>query len=178
LAQDVGAVAQPGSTTFDGSAFRVRASGADIWGTSDQFHFVYRTLSSDGTIVARVAVLQASHEWTKAALMIRGSLGANSLHASVIVSGGNGVAYQRRTISGGTTTHTDGGSGAPPAWLRMTRTGNVIQAFRSDDGVSWTLIGGDTFSTLPTNVYVGLAVTSHDNAVLTTAVFDGVSVVP
>ena len=35
--------------------FIVEGAGADIWGTADAFHFAYRTLSGDGTIVARVA---------------------------------------------------------------------------------------------------------------------------
>ena len=39
------------------SEFRLAGSGADISGGSDEFHFTYRTLSGDGSIVARVASL-------------------------------------------------------------------------------------------------------------------------
>ena len=175
---DVGAVSLPGSaSSTDGTAFTVQASGADIWGTSDQFHYVYRTLTGDGTIIARVATLENSHQWTKAGVMMRASLAPASAHASMFVTPGgtNGLAYQRRINDGDISVHTSGGAGAPPVWVALWRTGNIIQAFRSDDGVNWVWIGGDTFQ-MPETIYIGLAVTSHDTGVVTTATFDGVSV--
>ena len=46
---DVGAISLPGSaSSTDGTAFTVRGSGADIWGTSDAFHFTYRRLPDAG----------------------------------------------------------------------------------------------------------------------------------
>ena len=47
--------------------YTVKASGADIFGTSDQFHFVYKQLSGDGQIVARVASVQNTNARAKAA---------------------------------------------------------------------------------------------------------------
>ena len=56
--QDIGAVGQAGSGSFASGTFTVKGSGADIYGTSDQFHFVYQTLSGDGEIKARVVSVQ------------------------------------------------------------------------------------------------------------------------
>ena len=47
-------VAASGSTSVVNGIYTVRASGADIWGTEDEFRFVYGTLSGDGEITARV----------------------------------------------------------------------------------------------------------------------------
>jgi hypothetical protein len=110
--------------------------------------------------------------------MIRASLTDSSAHASMFVTPGpNGLAYQRRISDGDTSVHTTGGAGAPPVWVALWRTGNIIQAFRSDDGTNWIWIGGDTFQ-MPETVFVGLAVTSHDDGVLATATLDGAAVIP
>ena len=53
-AVDIGPPALSGSTGHSGGQFTVDASGTDIWGTSDQFHFVYQSFSGDVQITARV----------------------------------------------------------------------------------------------------------------------------
>jgi regulation of enolase protein 1 (concanavalin A-like superfamily) len=174
---DIGSVGVAGTARFDGTTFTVTGSGTDIWGTSDQFHFVYRPMMGDGTIIARVTSLQHAHVWAKAGVMIRNSLAADAAHAFMFVTpdGANGLAYQRRLTEGGATVHTSGGAGAAPAWVALWRTGSIIHAFRSEDGVNWTWIGGDNIP-MQQVIYVGLAVTSHDNTTTATATFDGVVV--
>src|SRR5690606_4876686 len=63
-----------------------------------------------------------------------------------------------------------------PRWLRITREGNTVRGYLSANGTTWTLRDSVTLA-LPDTVYIGLAVTSHNNAALATAVFDNVSVV-
>jgi hypothetical protein len=60
IARDIGVLSIQGPAGYANSTFTVAAAGADIWGTADAFHFVYRPLSGDGSIQARVASLQAS----------------------------------------------------------------------------------------------------------------------
>jgi hypothetical protein len=67
---------------------------------------------------------------------IRGSLDAGAAHAFMLVSTGKGLAFQRRTVAGGATTHTSGGGGVAPRWVKLTRAGNVITASVSADGVT------------------------------------------
>ena len=99
--QDVGSVALVGSASESGGTFTVKASGADIWGTADQFHFVYQQLSGDGEIVARVASIQNTSIWAKAGVMIRETLDANSKHAMVLFSSTSGPILERRVATGG-----------------------------------------------------------------------------
>ena len=75
---DIGAVAAAGSFTDNGSAMTITGSGADIWGTADEFHFAYRPLTGDGTLTARVTSITNGNMWSKVGLMIRESAAANS----------------------------------------------------------------------------------------------------
>jgi phosphatidylserine/phosphatidylglycerophosphate/cardiolipin synthase-like enzyme len=170
---DVGNVAVTGAVAYDSGTFRVDGSGADVWGTVDEFRFVYRTLQGDGSLTARVASLEHADAWTKAGVMIRATLDAGAPHAFMLVSAAKGIAFQRRTAAGSVSTHTSGGSGTAPVWLRITRSGNTLTGFRSNDGVSWTIVGTDLIAMGP-DVLIGLALTSHRDGTLATAVFESV----
>jgi regulation of enolase protein 1 (concanavalin A-like superfamily) len=174
-AQDVGTVGTAGSTAVSGGTFTVRGAGNDVWGTKDEFHYAFTTLDGDGSITARVAGLVGTEAWTKAGVMIRHTLDAGAPHAFMLVSKGKGLAFQRRTVAGGTSTHTSGGSGTAPRWVRLTRTGSTITAAVSTNGTSWTTVGEDALS-MSGPVYVGLAVSSHTRSALATATFDNVTI--
>jgi hypothetical protein len=125
--------------------------------------------------VARVAAVSNTDQWTKAGVMMRSSLAADSKHASMFVTPGKGLAFQRRTASGGLSVHTSGGSGTASKWVKLRRAGSSITAYVSSDGVSWSAVGTDTIE-LGATVYVGLALTSHRDGTLASASFDNVSV--
>ena len=173
--RDIGNVGVAGSTTFSNGSFSVNGAGADIWGTSDAFHYAYRSLSGDGTIIARVASVSGSQAWTKVGVMVRGSTAANAAYALMLVSTGKGLAFQRRTADGASATHTSGGSGTAPRWVRLVRTGNTITASVSGNGTSWSTVGSDTFA-MPSTALFGLAVTSQSTTQLASGVLDSVSV--
>ena len=56
-------------------------------------------------------------------------------------------------------------------WVRLVRTGNTVEGFYSNDGVSYTSIGTDTV-TFTGDVYIGVYVTSHAAGTTATAVFE------
>jgi regulation of enolase protein 1 (concanavalin A-like superfamily) len=166
---DVGGPAIAGSTTYTAGTYTIKAAGADIWDVADQFHFVYQPVTGDVEVVARVASITRQHDWSKAGVMVRESLTAASRHATTLVSSKKGYAFQRRQETGEYSVHTSGGSGTPPGWVKLVRTGDLFESFRSADGVAWKKIGSDTIP-MGDTVYVGLAVTSHNTAAATTAV--------
>jgi uncharacterized repeat protein (TIGR03806 family) len=172
--QDVGNVAFVGDANYSVGAFTMDASGADIWGTADGFHFVHQPLDGDGTLVARVDTVENTHSWAKAGVMIRQSLTAGSKHAFMAITPGNGAAFQRRTSTGGSSTHTAGTSVTAPYWVRLSRSGNTFTGYQSADGQAWSPVGSISIS-MPAEVNVGLAVTSHDNSQVCTATFSQVS---
>jgi phosphatidylserine/phosphatidylglycerophosphate/cardiolipin synthase-like enzyme/regulation of enolase protein 1 (concanavalin A-like superfamily) len=174
--KDVGSVGAAGSaSSTSASAFTVKGAGADVWGTSDAFNYAYQSLTGDGTIVARVATVQNTASWAKAGVMIRGSLNTNAAQAFMLVSAGKGVAFQRRKADGASSLSTAGTLSKAPRWVKLTRSSSTITAYESADGSTWTKVGSDTF-TMPSTVFIGLAVSSHVQGVICTATFDGVAV--
>ncbi len=178
--QDIGAVGIAGDATYDAASttFVVKGAGADVWGTADALHYAYTTLTGDGSIVARVASVSSTAAWVKAGVMIRASLDANSAQAFMLVSYSKGLAFQRRTVTGGTSTSTPGVLASAPYWVRLDRAGDVFTAFQSPDGVTWTQVGTETIpmGAAGTPVYIGLGVSSHTTTATATGVFDNVTV--
>jgi hypothetical protein len=177
---DIGAVGAAGSMSIAGGVYTIRASGFDIWSTSDEFHYAYMPWTGDGTITARVDSIALADQWTKAAVMFRETLAANSRMAMTLVSGSRGVDFEWR----GTT----GGAAEPagqydvvtraPYWVRLRRAGNVFTAFVSADGSTWRQHGTPATIVMPAAVQVGLAVTSHNDGQIATAAFSSVTVTP
>ncbi|MGB2956414.1 MAG: LamG domain-containing protein, partial [Anaerolineales bacterium] len=145
-------------------AFTMTAAGSDIWGTSDQFHFAYKTLTGPGTIVARVDSVQETHAWAKAGVMIRESLNPDSKFAFMLVSAASGVAFQGRTDTGASAVGTTEADVAAPHWVRLERdvAGNFT-ASHSANGSAWAPVGTAVPLNIPMDgtVYVGLALTSR-----------------
>ncbi|MFO8008405.1 MAG: sugar-binding protein, partial [Candidatus Brocadiia bacterium] len=174
--QDIGSPSAAGSAGYSSGTFTIEGDGNDIWNNSDNFHYVYQSLSGDGEIEARVASLENTNSWAKAGVMIRESLTGGSTHAMMVVTPGNGTSFQRRTSTGSTSESTTPGDGVTaPYWVRVTRSGDTFTGYKSSDGSSWTQVGSVTIS-MATDVYIGLPVTSHSDGVLCTAEMDNVTV--
>jgi len=156
--------------------YTMTSTGADIYGTSDQFHFAFKQLSGAGSIVAKVESVENTHNWAKACVMIRDTLDADSPHGMMCVSPAQGVAFQRRITAGGSSTGTTQAGIVAPQWVKIERDlgGNVTASY-SADGISWTQQGTELI-TMNTPVYVGLALTSHSAGVTCQAVFSNVTI--
>ncbi|MCM8526207.1 MAG: PQQ-dependent sugar dehydrogenase, partial [Lentisphaeraceae bacterium] len=141
--------------------FNMSAAGADIWGRSDEFGFTYVEWTGDVTLIAKVNSLNNVHEWSKAGVMIRTSLNANSRHASMFATFNRASAHWRIT-DGGTSTpdNVQNSETQPPMWVKMMREGNVFRAYYSFDGGTWHP-NGVRIINMPEKVYVGIALTSH-----------------
>jgi regulation of enolase protein 1 (concanavalin A-like superfamily) len=175
LNQDVGNTVQAGSASFASGTFTVQGAGADIWGTSDAFQFVYQSLAGDGEIVARVTSIQNTNSYAKAGVMIRESLAPNAAHVMLDVNPTNNVEFETRQATGGSTAWLSGSTQVRPTWLKLARAGSNISASVSADGTTWRTVGTATLS-IATNAVVGLVDTSHNTSVLNTSTFDSVSV--
>jgi hypothetical protein len=174
---DVGAVGRAGSATYSGGVFTVRGSGADIWGTADEFHAVTTRLRGSFSITARVTGVENVHRWTKAGIMLRDTAHPSSRHAMLLVTPTTerGVAFQRRPTTGGTSVHTAGPVTTAPIWLKLVRAGDVISAFyRKNTTDAWTLVGAQAFTSLPFEMSAMLVVSSHIDGRLAAATFDQV----
>jgi len=162
----------------DGSII-MSAIGTDIWNTTDQFRYAYKSLSGDGSVTVRVDSLVRSNEWAKAGVMIRETLEPGSQHAFVALTptASHGASFQRRPVAGGDSANTDVADVPIPYWVKLTRTGNTFTAQQSADGVAWVDIAVSPAVTvqMASSVYIGLAVTSHDASISTVAEFSNLS---
>jgi len=153
--------------------------GGDIWDSSDQFHFAYKTLTGPGSVVARIDSITNTNPWAKAGVMIRETLDRGSKHALVCVTSGNGVAYQSRSDTNGTSIDVHQTGITPPRWVKLERDaqGNLTAA-HSHDGTTWQSVAGAVARNIPMNpdVYIGLALTSINNLETCQAVFSNVTI--
>ena len=177
--KDIGYVKVSGSVSYNSETkrFTVKGSGADIWGSSDEFRYGYVQASGNCIIAARVVSQGNTDPWAKAGVMIRESLNANSQHASAFITPGNGAAFQYRTSTGGSSGNVNQNWVNAPHWVAVVRDGNTFTAYQSENGVDWTPIGSKSIS-MNWSVYIGLAVTSHNDGALSSAVFEGVFASP
>jgi regulation of enolase protein 1 (concanavalin A-like superfamily) len=177
--QDIGSVGAAGSFSESSGTLTIEASGADVWGVQDEFHFVYQTLNGDGEVVARVDSLVVTDAWAKTGLMMRDGLTDTAAHAMVVTTGSNGADFQYRPVAAGPTSTIGGGdqTSSAPVWLRLVREGDTFTGYKSADGVTWIEDGQATIS-MSSLIYVGLMATSHNDGVITTAVIDNAAVVP
>jgi hypothetical protein len=171
LFQDIGDVGQPGITYYEtNGTFISEGAGSDIWDVADAFQFAYQPFTGDGSIVGLITSLLDTDGDAKAGLMLRESLdpGARNVMAFVTPTSGNG--FQARPTVGGISDFTSGNSASAPYWLKLERLGTNFNGYGSSDGTNWALLGSVAIP-MAANVYAGLAVTSHDTALLSTATF-------
>jgi hypothetical protein len=176
VSADIGTVGYAGSATFNSGVFTVVGSGADIENTADEFRYVYQPVSGICEIRSRVTAIQNTDPWAKAGVMIRESTATGAINAAVFVTPGNGVTFQRRTSTGGTTISTVVSGVTAPRWVRLSRYGNSFSAFYSSDGNTWVQVGSTVSIAMNSNASAGLAVTAHNDTTTCTATFDNVSV--
>jgi len=160
--------------------YEIAGAGADIWGNSDQFHYVYKELTGDATMVARVVSNgSGSNEWAKGGVMIRQSIAGGSAHAymPITAGGGNGSSFQGRVAVDGSSVNSDSTEVvAPPYWVKLERVGNNFSGSISPDGVTWAQLGDARETVMEDPVLIGLAVTSHQSGEIRTFTFDNVSI--
>jgi hypothetical protein len=176
---DVGTVNVTGAADYGDGAFLLSGSGVDIWGTSDAFRYVYQEFNEEEDIdfKIRVASLSKTDVWAKAGLMVRQSLDANSIFASTLVSAENGSHFQTRESAGASALSITGPNIDAPVWLRILKVQDTISGFISGDGESREKISSVELG-LNGSYYAGLAVCSHNDTILSTAVFTDMTLAP
>src|SRR6202035_847726 len=114
--------------SLSAGVWTIQGGGSDIWGTSDQFHFVWQNLLADGGISARVVSQTNSNPWAKAGVMLRQSSDPGSAFYDAVVTPSNGIAVQFRASSGAAAGHLVSVSGVGPLYLQVGRVGSSFTA--------------------------------------------------
>jgi hypothetical protein len=161
----------------------ISAEGSDIWNTTDGFNFAWELKTNDFDMVVRGMSETPTSVWAKMGLMVRETLDATSREWSIqneplAADGGNNrIDTAMRDTTGAASVGWQLTSEAlpppsyPNAWLRLKRTGSVLDGYYSTNGVDWvhaTAYNTATNATpLGSVVYVGICTTAHNNDALT-----------
>ncbi|MER6950981.1 hypothetical protein ABT294_43905 [Nonomuraea sp. NPDC000554] len=146
--------------------------GPDGTAVRDKYYFVHQPLKGNGSITARVSdmtgqirlpdavpgvrnLTEGVVPWAKAGLLVRQSLKQGTPYAAVMLTGAHGVRMQHNYVH-----DVAGGPHNGPQWLRLTRSGDTISGYESDDGKTWTEVSTVKLTGLPETVEIGLFATS------------------
>ncbi len=172
-----------GHAVEQNGVWTITATGTDIWGAADSFEFVSRRVSGSSLhVLARIDDLQNTHPFAKAGIMLRASQDPAAAAVLVDVTPGGNVEFMARSTSSSDMAYLGGANATFPAWLQLSWSGSNapadVVASVSQDGVTWTPIGADASISLPDTYLAGVAVTSHDATLATTAHVDGLTLLP
>jgi TolB protein len=175
---DIGAIYHPGSCEYnpEEQTYTITGAGANIWGSHDDFHFVWRRMHGDFILTARAEFLgTGTNPHRKLGWMARATLETGSPQACTGIHGDGLVSLQFRRTAGGLTEEVK----AP------IQGADVVQLERKGSTYSMSVAHfGEPFTTVQVSeldlgeaVYVGLFVCSHEDDVVETATFHEVRVV-
>lgn len=199
VSTDIGDVGAAGSATavdLGGGDFgapnweyEITASGADVWGQADEFHFVYLEVEGDFSIFGKTDIIVGDGDptWTKSGLMVRNDLTPESAYAYAFLRSNLDMYSQWRDAPGSDAAGND--ANAVPAaniagyfdegvtnTMELERRGNTFNYYYIAVDGTRTLAETHTVTDMQDPVYVGMAVTSHNDGSLTTAFFQNVGI--
>lgn len=172
---DIGSPSQTGIALHANGTYTLGGNGEGVGGTNDQACFVYEQVNGDCEIVARVFDVLWRHRDAQGGIMIRETLDAGSKQASMLLTPGNGSLFTCRGTDNGSSTSVTNGAISAPYWVKLTRAGDVLTAYTSPDGASWTLQGSQTIN-MNADVYVGLVTGNPGSSWESDSIFTDVTI--
>jgi len=176
---DVGKVTPKGTATYNAQTqdYTITSSGANIWGTTDAFHFLWKKLKGDFILRANVHFVPrpGANAHRKVGVMIRSDLDPGSTYVDVATHGVKLAAMQYRSKKNDTTTQL----------ISKVEDADVVQLERRGGVYTMSVAkSGDPFTsdtlksaTLGDEVYVGIFLSAHDAKAVEKAVFSNVRIV-
>jgi len=177
-AADIGPVRHAGSTVYEteGQVYQIHGSGANIWGTKDEFHYAYKKLKGDFILQARGQLLgEGTDPHRKFGWMARTGMDTSAAMVCAAVHGDGLTAIQFRRQAGADVEQV----------ISPVKLADVIQLERRGQSFLLSVARfGDPFWTVevpffefPEELLAGLFICSHNPDVVETAEFDNVRIV-
>ncbi|MEC5397948.1 pectate lyase family protein [Uliginosibacterium sp. H1] len=177
--------------SYSAGTYTVTAGGA-LAGAGDGLTMAYKKVTGNFTLVAKLESMEVPGTLSAAnivaGVMLRNDTNPRSLYYSMMLRGNKSLRTNFRDTScasaGNTAVVTIPSmpTNVSPLWMKLTRTGQVVQVSYSYDGSTWVDAPAKDFSLtspLGAEVLVGLAGSSGTNSTVSTySVFSGVSLTP
>jgi regulation of enolase protein 1 (concanavalin A-like superfamily) len=160
-----------GLKPLENGVFELYGGGSDIWGSQDQARFLNQTVEGDFTLEVTVDSVENIDQYTKAGLMLRGSLEPNAPAVILTTFPDGEVQFGRRDEKGKDIQALPTVPGKVEGLrLRLVRKDGKIEAALARAGEDWKVVGSYE-DRLPTKVYAGAIALSHDNSQLAKIVY-------
>jgi hypothetical protein len=175
-----------GPFTVSGDTIVMSGCGSDLYTTTEQHRFAYKTLTGDGSITVCINSMGGGGSYPKAGIMIRSGLEDGAPLASLFREQyGAGAGYFRnRTAQDGSLANAaslNAANAAMPLWLRLTRSGTKITAETSEDGITWVpfsdakTVPTSAEITMASQVCIGLFISANSATIPAGAIFSDVA---
>ncbi|MFJ9909350.1 NEW3 domain-containing protein [Streptomyces sp. NPDC101152] len=164
---------EPANFSQVGTALGIRAAGADVYGSSNEYGALYIPgAEHDGsTTTVRVTGQQYQNSGAKTGIMVRNNItGANTSPGFVTVGVNAKKGYFMQWDADGDgrldsgTAANGSGVGKPvlPSWIRLVRAGTTYTGYYSTDGTTWTQLSTAKVPSAAATQDVGLFGTAHN----------------
>jgi TolB protein len=175
---DIGAPKLAGHAAYNAASqeYLLTASGTNMWGTRDEFHFAWRKLQGDFILQARIEFLgQGVDPHRKAGWIVRSSLDADATYVDAAVHGDGLTSLQFRRTKGGATEQIESASKGSDV-IQLERRGNryIFSAARYGDPYTTREIADFEVGAEP---YVGLFLCAHNPTVIEQAIVRDVRII-
>lgn len=172
---NIGNVKYPGAMVFDRNTntYQLSGSGTNMWGNSDEFFMIWREVTGDFSLSARVNFQgEGVDPHRKMGLIIRKSLDADGVYADVALHGDGLTSLQYRDTKGNETQEVTS-SNTAPEYIVLERKNNRI-IMKTGEKEYPKEIDGEITLDLPEKCYVGIFICSHNPDVIESGLFTDV----
>jgi len=173
--QDVGDPKLKGSAVYNpkDQSYEVTGAGANMWASTDQFHFLWKKIKGDFIIQATVEFIgKGTHEHRKIGIIARENLTATSRYADACVHGDVLTSLQFRDND---STEQVVLSTYHPTNIEFQRVGNTFTFSAATFGENYKSVTKEI--KLSEEAYVGLFLCSHMEDVMEKAIFRNVRII-
>lgn len=172
---DVGAPKIAGSATYNAATqeYHLSAGGVNMWAQRDEFQFVWKKLTGDFIIQARIELVgKGVDPHRKAGVLVRSTLDAEAPYVDSVIHGDGLTSLQFRRTKGAITEQIESpAKGSDVVQIERKGTTYVMSVARFGEPFTVSQVADIA---LGDEVYVGLALCSHNADVLERAIFRNV----
>jgi len=159
--QTIGQTQVAGTGTWSNDKFTVSGSGLDIWGKTEEYHYVYTNAADSIEVIAKIENVENTSDWAKAGIMIKQNPLSSSALAVLSFSPNKSLVFAIRKNDGEIITG-EQGIQKGQNWLKLIYKRNVVAAYSSVDGTKWNLVSMPVNIKLTGVFGVGLLKFTHD----------------
>jgi len=170
-ADDIGHAQTPGSASYDEEIdeWTITGAGDNLWGNTNESHFVYATTDTPVRIQARLLSFDPLADYSKVGLMVRDSLAEDSPYTFLGQSGnGESEVIWRSSPGRRGLKHPYPEPLDAFPWYRLDCVDGEITGYVSTDGQQWDPVSQRPIE-IAGQIHVGLTICSLDRTELATA---------